>query len=85
MAPQSQRPSPVVQHLASRPCRLCGGTEFSWFPHVGFEQVAGSSQHSFEVLACRACHHTDLFVALGELERLNAHAVLRVPESPPFR
>ncbi|MGE0786980.1 MAG: hypothetical protein AB7S26_15005 [Sandaracinaceae bacterium] len=70
-------PSPPVQHLASRPCRLCGGTEYSHFPSVPFEHIAGSSSHYFEVLVCRHCRKTDLFVDLPELERKNHHTVLR--------
>jgi|JI8StandDraft_2_1071088.scaffolds.fasta_scaffold722065_1 hypothetical protein len=72
-------PSPVVQHIASRPCRLCGGTEYSHFPSLGFEHVAGSSHHYFEALICRSCKNTDLFASLSEIERKNPHNVLRVP------
>jgi hypothetical protein len=74
---------------------VCGGTEFSHFPSVAFvQQLKASSSSSsstssnsnyFEVLVCRACRKTDLFAKLGQLERLNAHTVIRVPESAPFR
>jgi len=74
----ARSPSPIVQQLASRPCRLCGGVEFTWLPSVVFAQVPGSSSHYFEMLVCRACRNTDMFVDVKELERLNAHAVLRV-------
>jgi hypothetical protein len=59
--------------------------EYSHFPTVFFERVAGSSSHYFEVLVCRACRKTDLFVKLEELERLTPHAILRVPGSAPHR
>jgi hypothetical protein len=78
-------PSPVVQHLASRPCRLCGGVEFSHFPSVLFAQVPGSSSNYFEMLVCRGCRNTDMFVQLDQLERLNPHAVIRVPGGGPHR
>ncbi len=78
----AQPPNPVVHHLASRPCRLCGGTEFSHLPKVVFAQVPGSSSNYFELLVCRHCRNTDMFVDLHQLERLNEHTVLRVPGAP---
>ena len=79
-------PGPVIQHLLSRSCRFCGSGEFSYFPSVPFEQIAGSSMHHFEVVACRSCRKTDLFICdVRELERLNAHVVVRVPPAAPFR
>src|SRR5581483_11988174 len=61
-AMSARSPSPIVQQLASRPCRLCGGVEFTWLPSVVFAQVPGSSSHYFEMLVCRACRNTDMFV-----------------------
>jgi hypothetical protein len=84
-AMNAQSPSPVVHQLASRPCQLCGGTEFSHFPSVVFAQVPGSSSNYFEMLVCRRCRKTHMFVQLDQLERLNAHAVLRVPGAAPHR
>jgi hypothetical protein len=82
-------PSPVVQHVASRPCRLCGGGEYSHFPSVQFDAIGGSRSHFFELLVCRACHKADLFARLEELERPSAapfpYAILRVPGTVPHR
>jgi len=78
-------PSAAVQYLASRPCRLCAGTEFSDFQSLGFVHVEGSSHHYFETLICRTCKKTDLFASLSEIERKNPHTVLRVPATPPVR
>jgi hypothetical protein len=77
---------PWIQHLLSRPCPLCGGGEYSYFPQVGFEQVAGSSTHHFEVVVCRGCRKTEMFIKrVEELERLNAHAVVRLGDRAPYR
>ncbi len=81
----AQSPSPAAQNLASRPCRLCGGVELSWFPSVSFVQVEGSSSNYFELVVCRSCGHTDMFVQLQQLERLNPHAVLRAAPTSPHR
>lgn len=81
----SRSPSPVAQHLASRPCRLCGGLEFSHFPSVVFAQFPGSSSNYFEMLVCRSCRNSDLFVQLDELERLNSHTVIRVAPTTQYR
>lgn len=75
-------PSLVVQHIASRPCRICAGTEYSHFPSLGFVHIEGSSHHYFETLICRTCKNTDLFADLSEIERKNPHTVLRVPPAP---
>jgi hypothetical protein len=77
-------PSPVVQHLASQPCRLCGGAEFSHFHSVPVMQGEARFQY-FEMLVCRTCRKTDVFADLANLERLNPHAVLRAQGHPPHR
>jgi hypothetical protein len=81
----TRSPSPIVQQLASQRCRLCGGGEYSWFPSVVVTQTEGSSSNYFETLVCRACRKTDLFVDLQQLERLNAHTILRVEGGTPHR
>jgi hypothetical protein len=81
----AQSPSPAAQNVASRPCRLCGGAEFSWFPSVTFVQVEGSSANYFELVVCRTCRRTDMFVQLDQLERLNPHGVMRAAPTSPQR
>jgi hypothetical protein len=77
--------SPIAQHLASRPCRLCGGTEYAHFPEIGFEHATGSAAHYFELLICRQCRRADLFAKLDILERNYEHRVVRAPGSPTYR
>ena len=77
--------SPVVAHLAAHPCRLCGGTEYSHFPELVFEQGKGSTSHRFELLVCRLCRHTDMFANLDAMQSGYAHSVVSAPKAPTFR
>lgn len=70
--------SPVVERIAAAPCALCGGTEWSYFPSVGFEHTSGSHGHHFELLVCRSCRHTFFFNDGGRrLEEGYEHVGLR--------
>lgn len=79
------KPSPMVQQIAARPCRLCGGHEYTHFADLGFEHSSGSASHHFEVLVCRQCRRADLFARLDVMERNYDHTVLCAAAPPPYR
>jgi len=74
--------TPTIQALLSRPCRACGGTEFTHMPK--FYIPNPNSAYGFTLVACRQCRLTDLFADIAELEA-HKHEIVRVPPAAPFR
>ena len=72
--------TPTIQALVSRPCRSCGGTEFSYIPRTSFSNPSRS--YTFAIVACRQCRTTDLFAELSDLEEHQDHQILRAPVAP---
>jgi hypothetical protein len=77
--------TPAIEGLAAEPCKVCGGTEYSYFPRIPLSHPDGVSAFPFQVLICRSCRHTHIFNVEKPLENDYFHRLLKAAAQGPYR